>query len=168
MLAVSRELLVGDNALTTDEHTALTVLAAVLPATAAASTPARTGAGTRSSASAGPTVSQQASDAAIPGMVSSAPSSGHADQQGGGFVPPIPGTGYGSFKVPQYRPTDGDKVVCDVCEFEQAPLFPMPDGTPGDPSKAVPRLTRWTFDLGRNSDDYSVERLSEEGEGNGD
>jgi 2-oxoglutarate dehydrogenase E2 component (dihydrolipoamide succinyltransferase) len=32
-------------------------------------------------------------------------------QQGGGFVPPIPGTGYGSFKVPQYRPTDGDKVV---------------------------------------------------------
>jgi 2-oxoglutarate dehydrogenase E2 component (dihydrolipoamide succinyltransferase) len=32
-------------------------------------------------------------------------------QQGGGFVPPIPGTGYGSFKVPQYRPNDGDKVV---------------------------------------------------------
>jgi 2-oxoglutarate dehydrogenase E2 component (dihydrolipoamide succinyltransferase) len=32
-------------------------------------------------------------------------------QNGGGFVPPIPGTGYGSFKVPQYRPTDGDKVV---------------------------------------------------------
>ncbi|MDB4998249.1 MAG: Dihydrolipoamide acyltransferase component of branched-chain alpha-keto acid dehydrogenase complex, partial [Myxococcaceae bacterium] len=26
-------------------------------------------------------------------------------------VPPIPGTGYGSFKVPQYRPTEGDKVV---------------------------------------------------------
>jgi 2-oxoglutarate dehydrogenase E2 component (dihydrolipoamide succinyltransferase) len=32
-------------------------------------------------------------------------------QSGGGFVPPIPGTGYGSFKVPQYRPTEGDKVV---------------------------------------------------------
>ena len=31
--------------------------------------------------------------------------------QGGGFVPPIPGTGYGAFKLPAYRPTDGDKVV---------------------------------------------------------
>jgi 2-oxoglutarate dehydrogenase E2 component (dihydrolipoamide succinyltransferase) len=31
--------------------------------------------------------------------------------QGGGFVPPIPGVGFGSFKVPPYRPQDGDKVV---------------------------------------------------------
>jgi 2-oxoglutarate dehydrogenase E2 component (dihydrolipoamide succinyltransferase) len=31
--------------------------------------------------------------------------------QGGGFVPPIPGLGYGAFKVPAYRPTEGDKVV---------------------------------------------------------
>ena len=31
--------------------------------------------------------------------------------QGGGFVPPIPGVGYGGFKVPAYRPNDGDKVV---------------------------------------------------------
>ncbi len=31
--------------------------------------------------------------------------------QGGGFVPPIPGTGYGAFKLPTYRPNDGDKVV---------------------------------------------------------
>jgi 2-oxoglutarate dehydrogenase E2 component (dihydrolipoamide succinyltransferase) len=30
---------------------------------------------------------------------------------GGGFVPPIPGVGFGSFKVPQYRPNDGDKVI---------------------------------------------------------
>ena len=29
----------------------------------------------------------------------------------GGFVPPIPGLGYGSFKVPPYRPKEGDKVV---------------------------------------------------------
>jgi len=32
-------------------------------------------------------------------------------QQGGGFVPPIPGLGYGAFKVPAYRPGEGDKVV---------------------------------------------------------
>jgi 2-oxoglutarate dehydrogenase E2 component (dihydrolipoamide succinyltransferase) len=30
---------------------------------------------------------------------------------GGGFVPPIPGVGYGAFKVPAYRPAPGDKVV---------------------------------------------------------
>ena len=31
--------------------------------------------------------------------------------QGGGFVPPIPGVGFGAFKVPPYRPHDGDNVV---------------------------------------------------------
>jgi 2-oxoglutarate dehydrogenase E2 component (dihydrolipoamide succinyltransferase) len=31
--------------------------------------------------------------------------------QSGGFVPPIPGVGYGAFKVPPYRATEGDKVV---------------------------------------------------------
>jgi 2-oxoglutarate dehydrogenase E2 component (dihydrolipoamide succinyltransferase) len=30
---------------------------------------------------------------------------------GGGFVPPVPGVGFGSFKVPPYRPSEGDKVV---------------------------------------------------------
>jgi 2-oxoglutarate dehydrogenase E2 component (dihydrolipoamide succinyltransferase) len=32
-------------------------------------------------------------------------------QQGGGFVPPIPGVGFGSFKVPPYRQKPGDQVV---------------------------------------------------------
>lgn len=31
--------------------------------------------------------------------------------QGGGFTPPIPGVGFGAFKVPPYRPTEGDKIV---------------------------------------------------------
>ncbi len=31
--------------------------------------------------------------------------------QGGGFVPPIPGVGFGAFKVPAYRPGSGDRVV---------------------------------------------------------
>ena len=30
---------------------------------------------------------------------------------GGGFVPPIPGQGYGAFKLPAYRPNQGDKVI---------------------------------------------------------
>jgi len=31
--------------------------------------------------------------------------------QGGGFVPPVPGVGYGAFKVPPYRAVEGDKIV---------------------------------------------------------
>ncbi len=31
--------------------------------------------------------------------------------QGGGFVPPIPGVGFGAFKVPPYRASEGDKVI---------------------------------------------------------
>jgi 2-oxoglutarate dehydrogenase E2 component (dihydrolipoamide succinyltransferase) len=30
---------------------------------------------------------------------------------GGGFVPPIPGVGYGAFKIPAYKAAPGDKVV---------------------------------------------------------
>jgi 2-oxoglutarate dehydrogenase E2 component (dihydrolipoamide succinyltransferase) len=32
-------------------------------------------------------------------------------QAGGGFVPPIPGAGYGSYRVPAYAPKPGDQVV---------------------------------------------------------
>jgi len=31
--------------------------------------------------------------------------------QGGGFVPPIPGVGYASFKVPPFRKSEGDTVI---------------------------------------------------------
>ncbi len=31
--------------------------------------------------------------------------------QGGGFVPPIPGVGFGAFKVPPYRASEGDKII---------------------------------------------------------
>ena len=60
---------------------------------------------------------------------------------------------------PMNAHSNGDVVTCDVCEFEQAPLFPLADGRPGDPAKATPRLTRWTFDLSRNTDDFKHERL---------
>lgn len=35
----------------------------------------------------------------------------NAGSTGGGFVPPIPGKGYGAFKVPPYKPQPGDQVV---------------------------------------------------------
>lgn len=62
---------------------------------------------------------------------------------------------------PMNSHTQGSKIICDVCEFEEAPLFPLVDGTPGDPEKAIPRLTRWTFDLGENTDTYKTERLDD-------
>jgi 2-oxoglutarate dehydrogenase E2 component (dihydrolipoamide succinyltransferase) len=35
----------------------------------------------------------------------------HVINSNGGFVPPVPGVGFGAFKVPQYRPSEGDKVI---------------------------------------------------------
>ena len=48
--------------------------------------------------------------AAVPARANTA-SLAQMMNQSGGFVPPIPGVGYGAFKVPPYRPIDGDKVV---------------------------------------------------------
>ncbi len=56
---------------------------------------------------------------------------------------------------------EGDKVIADVMKFEQAPLFPNPDGSPGDPAKSQARLTRWTFDLAANSSAVSEEALDD-------
>jgi 2-oxoglutarate dehydrogenase E2 component (dihydrolipoamide succinyltransferase) len=36
---------------------------------------------------------------------------GQLINQSGGFVPPIPGVGFGAFKVPAYKSNEGDKVV---------------------------------------------------------
>jgi len=56
---------------------------------------------------------------------------------------------------------DGDKIVGDVMQYDAAPLFPDPDGRPGDPAKAVARLTRWTFDLAANSDSFGREQIDD-------
>jgi 2-oxoglutarate dehydrogenase E2 component (dihydrolipoamide succinyltransferase) len=45
------------------------------------------------------------------GGASAAPAIAQMINQGGGFVPPTPGVGFGSFKVPPYRPKPGDQVV---------------------------------------------------------
>ncbi len=46
---------------------------------------------------------------------------------------------------------DGGKLHADVMQYENAPLFPNADGSPGTPAGA--RLARWTFDLSGNSND---------------
>jgi len=45
---------------------------------------------------------------------------------------------------------DGDKIYADVMQYENAPLFPNVDGSPGTPASA--RLCRWTFDLSGKTD----------------
>ncbi len=42
---------------------------------------------------------------------------------------------------------EGDRIIADVMQFEEAPLFTHPDGSPTDPKKSRARLCRWTFDL---------------------
>ena len=50
---------------------------------------------------------------------------------------------------------DGDRIVADVMQFEEAPLFPHPDGRRTDPEKSRARLGRWTFDLSGNTDRFA-------------
>jgi carotenoid cleavage dioxygenase-like enzyme len=50
---------------------------------------------------------------------------------------------------------EGDRIIADVMQAEQAPLFPHPDGSPTDPKKSQARLCRWTFDLAGNTDRFS-------------
>jgi carotenoid cleavage dioxygenase-like enzyme len=50
---------------------------------------------------------------------------------------------------------DGSRIIADVMQFEEAPLFPHPDGSPTDPKKSRARLCRWTFDLAGQTDRFS-------------
>ena len=50
---------------------------------------------------------------------------------------------------------DGSRIIADVMQFEEAPLFPHPDGRPTDPKKSRARYCRWTFDLAGNTDSFT-------------
>ena len=56
---------------------------------------------------------------------------------------------------------DGNRIVADVMQFEEAPLFPHPDGSPTDPKKSRARLCRWTFDLAGNTDRFTQTYLDD-------
>jgi carotenoid cleavage dioxygenase-like enzyme len=49
----------------------------------------------------------------------------------------------------------GDRIIADVMQCDEAPLFTHPDGSPTDPTKSRARLCRWTFDLSGNTDRFS-------------
>jgi len=54
---------------------------------------------------------------------------------------------------------EGDKLYADVMQYENAPLFPNADGSPGKPAAA--RLSRWTFDLAGNSNTIKREYIDD-------
>jgi carotenoid cleavage dioxygenase len=56
---------------------------------------------------------------------------------------------------------EGERIVADVMQFEEAPLFTHPDGSPTDPKKSRARLCRWTFDLAGNTDRFAQTYLDE-------
>jgi 2-oxoglutarate dehydrogenase E2 component (dihydrolipoamide succinyltransferase) len=66
----------------------------------------------RAAAPAPAPVREAARPAAVPvAPVSAAPELSQLIATAGGFVPPMPGVGYGSYKVPAYVPRPGDEVV---------------------------------------------------------
>jgi carotenoid cleavage dioxygenase len=56
---------------------------------------------------------------------------------------------------------DGNRIIADVMQFEEAPLFPHPDGSPTDREKSRARLCRWTFDLAGNTDRFTQTYLDD-------
>ncbi|MGO9361353.1 MAG: carotenoid oxygenase family protein [Xanthobacteraceae bacterium] len=56
---------------------------------------------------------------------------------------------------------DGNRIVADVMQFDEPPLFPHPDGRPTDPLKSRARLCRWTFDLAGGTDRFSQHYLDD-------
>ena len=57
--------------------------------------------------------------------------------------------------------TKDGKIIADVMQFEEAPLFPHVDGTKGDPKKAEARLNRWEINLESNSRSFKSNYLDE-------
>jgi carotenoid cleavage dioxygenase-like enzyme len=56
---------------------------------------------------------------------------------------------------------EGGRIIADVMQFEEPPLFPRPDGSPTDKAKSRARLCRWTFDLAANSDTFQQQYLDD-------
>jgi len=53
----------------------------------------------------------------------------------------------------------GDKLYADVMQYEQAPLFPNADGTPGKPCSAY--LVRWEVDLSGRTNTVKQSRIDD-------
>jgi carotenoid cleavage dioxygenase len=56
---------------------------------------------------------------------------------------------------------EDSRIIADVMQFEEPPLFPHADGRPTDPAKSQARLCRWTFDLAANTDTFERRYLDD-------
>ena len=56
---------------------------------------------------------------------------------------------------------EGDLIMADVMQTEEAPLFPHADGSAPDPAKARARLCRWTFDMSGRADRFTSRYLDD-------
>jgi carotenoid cleavage dioxygenase len=56
---------------------------------------------------------------------------------------------------------DGERIIADVMQCEEAPLFTHPDGSPTDSRKSRARLCRWVFDLSGNTDRFTQTYLDD-------
>lgn len=55
----------------------------------------------------------------------------------------------------------GQRILADVMVYDEPPLFPHADGSPGDPARQQAYLTRWTFDLASDIRRFTAERLDD-------
>jgi carotenoid cleavage dioxygenase-like enzyme len=56
---------------------------------------------------------------------------------------------------------EGDRIIADVMQYEEPPLFTHPDGSPTDLKKSNARLCRWSFDLAGNTDSFTQTYLND-------
>jgi carotenoid cleavage dioxygenase-like enzyme len=54
---------------------------------------------------------------------------------------------------------EGSRIIVDVMQYDEPPLFPRADGRTSDPAAARARLVRWTLDPDAGSDAFKQTRL---------
>jgi len=66
------------------------------------------------------------------------------------------------FFHPMNAYSEGNKIIADVMQFEEAPGFPHADGSTPDPKKAEARLNRWEINLSSNSGNINKNYLDDD------
>lgn len=56
---------------------------------------------------------------------------------------------------------EGNRIVADVMQYDEPPLFPRADGGPSNPDATRARLKRWTLDLDSGSDAFKCSELDD-------
>lgn len=56
---------------------------------------------------------------------------------------------------------DGNRIIADVMQYDEPPLFPRADGRPSNPEATRARLKRWTLDLDGETDAFKCTQLDD-------